>query len=136
MTDKTINYNEFDKKLPPLGRGPATENRVDFDAWPPKSEGDGIQYGLGWSTNMRARMAENDTHPDALALVDGTIEWVPLDPEKVEPDAATKELVDKKRGTHSEMARFAVHLNKRLDNMAEVRPFTFHPVPLVAEGAR
>lgn len=136
MTDQTITYNEFDEKLPPLGRGPGTDNPIDFDAWPPKSEGDGLEYGLGWSTNMRARMAENDTHPDAPALIDGSFEWVPIDPERVEPNDATKNLVAEKRGSYSEMARYAVALNKRTDMMAERRPFTFHPVPLAEIGAR
>lgn len=136
MTDQTITYNEHDTDLPASGRGPATEDRIDFDAWPPKAEGDGLLYGLGYSTNYRARMADNDTSTDNPALIDGGFEWIPIDPSRTEPDAKVKELIAAKRGTYSEVAAFAVMLNKRTDQMSERRPFTFHPVPLAEIGAR
>lgn len=138
MSDKTISYNEFDEIDQPGKRRDYgfTDTPTDLDAWPPQVTADGAMYGLGWSTNMRARMADNDTHPDNLALVDGGIEWVPVDPDHTEPTAAAQEQLRGRRGRYADMARFAVHYNKRAEQMAGRPGYLFHPVPLVTEGAR
>lgn len=135
MTDKTITYNEFDQPVRGKDYG-FIDTVTSLDAWPPQSQADGLQYGLGWSTNMRARMADNDTHPDNLALVDGGIEWVPVDPDHTEPTAEAQESARQQRGRYADVVRFAVHYNKRMEQMPGRPGYTFHPVPLVTEGAR
>lgn len=147
MTDKTINYNEFDTDLPRDGRGPGERysHRIDLGRWPSGVQKDGIEWGIGWSAVKTATMAENGTHPDDLAFVedgddelDGKtgIEWVLRDPERETLPERLLSEIEGRRGSYFDMSKYAVHYNKIQERGGMARVFTFYPTLLATTGAR
>lgn len=97
------------------------------------------RYYVDWTRNMRAVMADNDTHPDQPAVDwsktgEEAFSWKPVDPDRYMPTADLMSWLEGQTGTYEEMSKIAVRANARQDKMGN-RSFTFFPAILEAVAA-